>query len=159
MPLEPPSRPSLSAQSLTYVGEPLAYGDQLPLGLRQRSRTLGDVDPALRQRGLELLGPSRQRGHVAALDPLRDATGYHVWNFGTGHPSSVLDVVAAYSDAAATEIPYSIMPRRPGDVAASYADPSKAQTELGWQAALGIQDACRDTYRWQQANPTGYKHT
>ena len=99
------------------------------------------------------------RGHLAALDQLRDATGYHVWNLGTGHPSSVLDVVAAYSDAAATEIPYSIMPRRPGDVAASYADPSKAQTELGWQAALGIQDACRDTYRWQQANPTGYKHT
>ena len=95
-------------------------------------------------------------GHLAALDFLRDKAGFHVWNLGTGEPTSVLRVVAAFQEASGVEIPYEVVERRPGDVAASYADPSKAQAELGWRAVLSVERACADTFRWQSANPNGY---
>ncbi|NMD45435.1 MAG: UDP-glucose 4-epimerase GalE [Propionibacterium sp.] len=136
----------------------LPFVAQVASGRRPLLEVFGDDYPTPDGTGLRdyIHVVDLARGHLAALDHLLDATGFHVWNLGTGRPSSVLEVVAAYSEAAATEIPYAIVPRRPGDVAASYADPSKAQAELGWQAVLGIEDACRDTYRWQRANPTGY---
>ena len=95
-------------------------------------------------------------GHLAALAKLETVEGYHVWNLGTGNPTSVLQIVTAFEAAAGVEIPYEVVARRPGDVAASFADPTKAQAEFGWRAELSVEQACADTYRWQSANPNGY---
>ncbi|MFP5417171.1 MAG: UDP-glucose 4-epimerase GalE [Actinomycetes bacterium] len=95
-------------------------------------------------------------GHLAALDHLVGRDGYHVWNLGTGQPTTVLQVVAAFEKASGVAIPYEIVARRPGDVASSYADPSKAQQQLGWRAEKSVDEACADTYRWQSANPNGF---
>lgn len=93
-------------------------------------------------------------GHVAALEQARP--GYDVYNLGTGEPVSVLQLIAAFERASGRDIPKQIAPRRPGDVAASYGDPSKAERELGWRTALTIDDACRDYWNWQANNPNGY---
>ena len=95
-------------------------------------------------------------GHLAALDKLGEVGGYHVWNLGTGTPTSVLEIVRAFEAASGIEIPYEVVARRPGDVASSFADPAKARAELGWQAGLTIEQACVDTHRWQAANPNGF---
>lgn len=95
-------------------------------------------------------------GHLAALEYLTGHDGYHVWNLGTGNPTSVLDIRAAYAKASGVEIPYEVAPRRPGDVAASYANVELAAAELGWHAERSIAQACADTVRWQTANPDGY---
>lgn len=95
-------------------------------------------------------------GHLAALDALADRGGCHAWNLGTGTGHSVLEVVEAFRRASGRDIPYEIVDRRPGDVAASFADPAKAEAELGWTAKLGLDEMCADTWRWQSANPEGY---
>ena len=95
-------------------------------------------------------------GHLAALAKLETSGGYHVWNLGTGNPTSVLQIVHAFEEASGIQIPYEIVARRPGDVASSFADPAKAQAELGWRAELSVEQACADTYRWQSANPNGF---
>lgn len=97
-------------------------------------------------------------GHLAALARLDglDAGGYHVWNLGTGNPTSVLQIVRAFEAASGVTIPYEVVARRPGDVASSYADPSKAEAELGWRAELSVAQACADTFGWQSANPNGF---
>lgn len=95
-------------------------------------------------------------GHLAALNYLTDHAGWNVWNLGTGNGASVLEVVHAYEQACGHPIAYQIKPRRPGDVAASFADPGKANRELGWQATRSLDEMCADTYRWQAANPEGY---
>ena len=79
-------------------------------------------------------------------------------NLGTGHGYSVLDVIHAFEKACGKKIPYVIDPRRPGDIAECYADPSKAKRELGWEAEYGIEEMCADSWNWQQKNPDGY-HT
>lgn len=84
-------------------------------------------------------------GHVAALSHSK-GPGFHVYNLGTGHGTSVLEVIHAYEKATGRKIPYEIGPRRPGDIAVSYADPSKAEQELHWKARLTIEDAARDAY-------------
>lgn len=93
-------------------------------------------------------------GHVAALERARE--GYEVYNLGTGTPVSVLELIAAFERASGKQIPREILPRRAGDVAASYCDPSKAQRDLGWTATRTIDDACRDSWNWQSRNPNGY---
>ena len=90
-------------------------------------------------------------GHVAALKKLEQAPGLFICNLGTGHGYSVLDVIRAYSKACGKDIPYVIDPRRPGDIAECYADPSKALKELGWQAPYGIEDV----YKRQFPSLTG----
>ncbi|MET0296832.1 MAG: UDP-glucose 4-epimerase GalE [Microbacterium sp.] len=93
-------------------------------------------------------------GHVAALE--KAAPGFAVYNLGTGVPVSVLELVASFEKAVGRELPQRILARRPGDVAATYCDPSKARTELDWQTRLTIDDACRDYWNWQTKNPQGY---
>jgi UDP-glucose 4-epimerase len=93
-------------------------------------------------------------GHVAALERARE--GYEVYNLGTGVPVSVRELIAAFEHAAGREIPTAVLPRRAGDVAASYCDPSKAREALGWSATRSIDEACRDSWRWQSQNPRGY---
>ena len=78
-------------------------------------------------------------------------------NLGTGTGVSVLDLVKAMEAATGAPVPYEVAPRRPGDVAACYCDPSYAAAKLGWRAELGLSDMCEDTWRWQSANPMGYK--
>ncbi|GAA1497707.1 UDP-glucose 4-epimerase GalE [Paeniglutamicibacter kerguelensis] len=95
-------------------------------------------------------------GHLAALEYLQDHGGLHAWNLGTGHGSSVLEVIQAFARTSKQEIPYEIVDRRPGDVAASYADPSLAREEIGWKAERGLEQMVEDMWRWQSTNPTGY---
>jgi len=95
-------------------------------------------------------------GHLAALDRLAAHPGVSTYNLGTGRGYSVLEVVAAFEQAAGRRIPYRIVARRPGDIAESYADPAKVREELGWSAARGIAEMCADTWRWQSNNPRGY---
>lgn len=94
------------------------------------------------------------RGHVAAL---KASEGLHVYNLGTGHGYSVLDVVNAFMKVNGVNVPYSIKERRPGDIATCYSDPSKAKAELGWQAEFGIEEMCRDSWNWQSKNPNGFE--
>lgn len=95
------------------------------------------------------------RGHVAALK--NNQAGVNIYNLGTGRGVSVLEVIEAFSVACRQNIPYEIKPRRDGDIAACYADSSKAEKELGWKAEFDIKKACEDTWRWQSQNPNGYK--
>lgn len=96
------------------------------------------------------------RGHVAATDALTEP-GVFVYNLGTGHGYSVLEVIRAYEKAAGKEIPYQIVDRRPGDVASSYADASKAQRELHWNAIHTMEDMAESSMRWQTQNPNGFR--
>jgi UDP-glucose 4-epimerase len=89
------------------------------------------------------------RGHIAALKALKDEEGVLTANLGTGQGYSVLDVVRAFEAASGQKVPYRIVGRRPGDIAACYADPSLAKSLLGWQAQYGIDEMCRDAWRWQ----------
>ena len=96
-------------------------------------------------------------GHIAALHRLGTTTdAVSTWNLGTGHGTSVLELVAAFERACGHELAYEIVDRRPGDVAASYADPTRAEAELGWRATRTVDDMCVDTWRWQRDNPEGY---
>jgi len=96
-------------------------------------------------------------GHVKALQKIKEKSGLSVYNLGTGRPYSVLEVIAAFSKAVGKQIPYKFAPRRPGDLAASYADASKAKEELGWVATRDIDEMCADSWRWQSQNPNGFK--
>ena len=97
------------------------------------------------------------RGHVAAIKKLEEKPGLFICNLGTGHGYSVLDVIKAYSKACGKELPYVIDPRRPGDIAECWCDPSKAKRELGWEAQYGIEEMCAHSWNWQSHNPDGYK--
>lgn len=97
------------------------------------------------------------KGHLKALDKLDSLPGLVTYNLGTGNGYSVLDMINAFSKASGKEVAYKIVDRRPGDVAMCYADPSKANKELGWEAKFGVEEMCEDTWRWQCNNPNGYK--
>jgi UDP-glucose 4-epimerase len=96
------------------------------------------------------------QGHLFALDKLASRPGIVTYNLGTGRGYSVLEMVAAFEKACGKKISYRIIERRPGDIAACYADPSKANRELGWFARRGIHEMCADTWNWQSKNPEGY---
>ena len=96
------------------------------------------------------------KGHVCALKKLEEKPGVFIVNLGTGHGYSVLDVIHAYEKACGHELKYVIDPRRPGDIACNYCDPTKARDEMGWVAERGIEEMCRDSYNWQSKNPDGY---
>ena len=96
-------------------------------------------------------------GHLRALEALRVRSGTHVWNLGTGYGYSVLEMVHAFEAASGKPVPYRIAPRRPGDIASCYADPAKAERELGWKAQRGLDEIMRDAWRWQSMNPGGYR--
>jgi len=95
-------------------------------------------------------------GHLAALRRFAEQPGLMTYNLGTGTGYSVLDIIKAYGRAAGHDIPYDITDRRPGDIAACYADPGKAERELGWTAKLDLDAMCRDSWNWQSKNPDGY---
>ncbi|WP_422461388.1 UDP-glucose 4-epimerase GalE [Endozoicomonas sp. ALB115] len=95
-------------------------------------------------------------GHVRAIEKLQKTEGIHAWNLGVGKGYSVLEMVTAFEQASRQPVPYQIAPRRSGDIAACYANPDKALSELGWKAEKGLEDMVSDSWRWQSANPNGY---
>lgn len=96
-------------------------------------------------------------GHVKAIEKISNNPGLKVYNLGTGRGYSVLDIVKNFEQASGVTIPYEMKPRRAGDIATCYSDPSKAKLELGWEAKLGIKEMCEDSWRWQSNNPNGYE--
>lgn len=95
-------------------------------------------------------------GHIKAVEKVEGSEGLFIYNLGTGKGYSVLDVVKAFEKASGVKIPYKIGPRRDGDIATCYSDPSKAYKELGWKAERDIEEMCEDSWRWQKQNPNGY---
>ena len=96
------------------------------------------------------------KGHVKAIEGMEKLDGVNVFNLGTGHGYSVLDIIKAFSKACGRDLPYVIDPRRPGDIAVCYSDPKKAQEVLDWTAEKTLEDMCRDGWKWQSSNPEGY---
>ena len=97
------------------------------------------------------------KGHVKALAKLEKGSGLNIYNLGTGTGYSVLDMVKSFEKANGVPVPYVIKDRRPGDIATCYADAKKAKEELGWEAENGIEEMCRDSWRWQSNNPNGFE--
>lgn len=95
-------------------------------------------------------------GHIKAVEKAEKEEGLFIYNLGTGKGYSVLDVVKAFEKASGITVPYKIGPRRDGDIATCYSDPSKAYRELGWKAQRDIEEMCEDSWRWQKQNPNGY---
>ncbi len=96
-------------------------------------------------------------GHLAAINKLEEEPGLVTYNLGTGQGYSVFEIIHAFEKANNLKIPYSVGPRRSGDIPASFTDPNKASDELGWSASHSIEDICRDAWHWQQKNPSGYQ--
>lgn len=96
-------------------------------------------------------------GHLKALERHKNDQGLHIYNLGTGAGYSVLDMVNAFQQANNIEIPYQFAPRRAGDIATCYSDPTKAAKELGWKAERGLTEMMKDTWHWQKNNPKGYQ--
>lgn len=94
--------------------------------------------------------------HLKALEWTEDNKGIDYFNVGTGNGYSVLQIVKAYEDASGKKVNYKIAPRRPGDIAACFANPAKAKEVLGWEATRGIEEMCKDLAKWQEMNPDGY---
>ncbi len=96
------------------------------------------------------------KGHVCALKSLEKKCGLAIYNLGTGHGYSVLDVVNTFKKINDVDVPYQIKPRRSGDIATCYSNPAKAEQELGWKAQYGLEEMCRDSWLFQKNNPEGY---
>ncbi|VEF49070.1 UDP-glucose 4-epimerase [Bacillus freudenreichii] len=96
------------------------------------------------------------KGHLKALLKVKQTQGVHTYNLGTGKGYSVLEIIKTFQRVTGAQIPYQITAPRPGDIPICFADPTKAQRELGWWAEKGIEEMCADSWRWQQANPKGY---
>lgn len=95
-------------------------------------------------------------GHIAALKAVGEKSGLHIYNLGTGKGSSVLEMVEAFAEASGKPVPYSLCPRRAGDIAECWASTEKAEKELGWKATRNVMEMSADTWRWQSNNPKGY---
>lgn len=136
----------------------MPYITQVAVGKLEQLTVFGDDYPTRDGSGVRdyIHVVDLARGHVKAIDKLRDSHGVEVYNLGTGQGYSVLEMVEAFAKASGREIPYRISGRRAGDVAACYADPTRAARELGWEARRGIEEMCRDAWRWQSENPNGY---
>jgi UDP-glucose 4-epimerase len=136
----------------------MPYVAQVAVGRREKLSVFGNDYPTPDGTGVRdyIHVVDLAEGHVAALRQLLDAPGSFTVNLGTGRGYSVLELVAAYAQASGRPIPYEIVDRRPGDVAACYADPTLAQQRLGWRAQHDLDRMCADSWRWQTLNPNGY---
>lgn len=136
----------------------LPFVSQVAVGKREKLSVFGDDYETRDGTGIRdyIHVVDLAKGHVLALDKLAKNPGVVTYNLGTGVGYSVLEIVQAFEKASGKEIPYEVVDRRPGDIAACYADPQKASAELGWTAALGIDEMCADSWRWQSSNPDGF---
>jgi UDP-glucose 4-epimerase len=132
---------------------------QVAVGKREQLQVFGNDYPTVDGTGVRdyIHVVDLANGHLKALEKVTAATGVEAYNLGTGTGYSVLEIVAAFEKAAGVEIPYKIVDRRPGDIAVCYADPAKAKNVLGWTAERGIEDMCRDSWKWQKNNPNGFE--
>jgi len=136
----------------------LPYISQVAIGKRPHLSVFGDDYPTPDGTGVRdyIHVVDLARGHLAALDTHGVEPGVHTYNLGTGQGVSVLEMVAAFETACGHTLPYRIAPRRPGDIAECWADPSSARDHLGWRATHSLDDAVADAWRWQSQNPSGY---
>lgn len=134
------------------------YISQVAVGRLQELKVFGDDYPTPDGTGLRdyIHVVDLAQGHLYALDRLLAGSGVITYNLGTGRGYSVLEIVSAFEKACSKKIRFQIVGRRDGDIAVCYADPSKANRELGWAAKRGIDEMCIDTWRWQSNNPHGY---
>ena len=137
----------------------MPYVAQVAVGRRDALSVYGDDYPTPDGTGVRdyIHVEDLAEGHVAALRRLLDTPGSLTVNLGTGRGYSVLEVVRAYAAASGRPVPYRIAPRRPGDVAACYADPALAERVLGWRARHDLARMCADSWRWQSMNPQGFE--
>ena len=137
----------------------MPYISQVAVGRLEKLRVFGNDYPTPDGTGVRdyIHVVDLALGHLKALEKLAQHPGLVTYNLGTGQGYSVLEMVAAFQKASGREIPYEITARRPGDIAACWADPSLAERELGWKAEHGLAEMCADTWRWQQNNPAGYE--
>jgi UDP-glucose 4-epimerase len=135
----------------------MPYVSQVAVGRLERLNVWGNDYPTPDGTGVRdyIHVVDLAKGHLAALDAVASA-GVRAFNLGTGRGYSVLDMIAAFEKASGRRIPFSVAPRRPGDVASCYADPSLARERLGWEAEHGIDRMCADAWRWQERNPKGF---
>lgn len=131
---------------------------QVAVGRREYLSVFGDDYPTADGTGVRdyIHVMDLADGHIAALNTLQAQQGLHVYNLGSGLGSSVLDMVAAFSQACGKSLPYKISPRRAGDVPAYWACTKKANQDLNWKTSKTIEDMAQDTWRWQSKNPNGY---
>ncbi len=134
------------------------YISQVAVGRRSHVNVFADDYPTPDGTGIRdyIHVVDLARGHLKALEYLQEHTGVHIHNLGTGRGYSVLEMIRAFSRASGRDIPYKVTDRRPGDAAVSYADPGKAERELGWRAELDLNRMCEDAWRWQSSHPNGY---
>ncbi|MEA3308488.1 MAG: UDP-glucose 4-epimerase GalE [Chloroflexota bacterium] len=134
------------------------YIAQVAVGQREYLRVFGDDYPTRDGTGVRdyIHVVDLAQGHLKALEKLAENPGIVTYNLGTGRGYSVLEVLRDFEEMAGRKIPFRILPRRAGDIAAAYSDPTKAKQELGWQAEKDLQKMCADVWKWQTQNPTGY---
>ena len=137
----------------------LPFVAQVAVGRRERLNVFGDDYPTHDGTGVRdyLHVVDLACGHLSALDHLATSPGVSIHNLGTGRGHSVLEVVRAFEAASGRAIPYRVVDRRPGDVAVSWADPTKASNELGWIAQYDLERICTDLWRWQSTYPHGFR--
>ena len=136
----------------------MPYISQVAVGRLEKLKVFGDDYPTADGTGVRdyIHVVDLARGHLKALHYLADEPKLTIHNLGTGKGYSVLDAIKAFEKACGKQIPYEVDQRRPGDAAVSYADPTKAKTELGWQAEHDLDRMCADVWRWQSNHPQGY---
>ena len=137
----------------------MPYISQVAIGKRKQLSVFGNDYPTPDGTGVRdyIHVIDLANGHLKALEKLETNPGVVTYNLGTGHGYSVLDVLKAFEKASGKAVSYQIVDRRPGDVAQCYADPAKAERELGWKATRGIDEMCADTWHWQSENPNGFE--
>ena len=131
---------------------------QVAIGKREKLKVFGNDYPTPDGTGVRdyIHVQDLARGHVCAIHRLQENCGIQAWNLGVGQGHSVLEMVHAFEQASERPVPYEIVDRRPGDIAACYADPTRARQELGWTAKKSLDDMVSDAWRWQSQNPDGY---
>ncbi|MDR7079570.1 UDP-glucose 4-epimerase [Neobacillus niacini] len=137
----------------------MPYITQVAVGKLKELQVFGNDYPTIDGTGVRdyIHVVDLANGHLKALDKVISSNGVEAFNLGTGTGYSVIEMVSAFERASGMKVPYGIVDRRPGDVGVCYANPSKAKNELGWVAESGIEEMCRDSWRWQAKNPNGYE--
>ena len=136
----------------------LPYVTQVAIGKLEKLSVFGSDYPTVDGTGVRdyIHVVDLAKGHLAALDYLKGAVGCHVWNLGTGQGYSVLQIIEAFEKATGVNVPYKLVERRAGDIAECWSNPAKAKDELGWEAAYGLEDMMRHSWKWQKGNPEGF---
>ncbi|CAM5469831.1 UDP-glucose 4-epimerase GalE [Thauera mechernichensis] len=137
----------------------MPFVSQVAVGRLERLRVFGDDYPTPDGTGVRdyIHVVNLALGHLRALERIDTLAGVTTLNLGTGRGYSVLEMVRAFELACGRPVPYDVVARRPGDIAACWADPARAQAMLGWKAERGLAAMCEDAWRWQRMNPLGYR--